>query len=113
MCVHLQYTLFQYEKYSPYSYRDKQDLVYVKDLSLGYNYLANDTEWYHTLRIKDWSNATVTVNMIEYRSVKRACFMIGSSRSKVVVVVVVVGSSNIISSWWRHRMETFSALLYI
>ena len=100
---------FQYEKYSPYSYRDKQDLVYVKDLSLGYNYLANGTEWYHTLRIKDWSNATVTVNMIEYRSVKRVCFMIGSSGSKVVVVVVfvVVGSNNISSTWWRLRMETF------
>ncbi|XP_064622928.1 metabotropic glycine receptor-like [Lineus longissimus] len=51
-----------YEIYSPYAHRNGSK-VNSFDLSTGYNYLRNDTEWYHTLRIRPWNNLTeISIN---------------------------------------------------
>ena len=59
------YAYPKYEKFCPYAY--KKDKVYAHDISLNYDYLDPSTEWYNVLRQKDWTNVTMTTNMITYR----------------------------------------------
>ncbi|CAC5366032.1 GPR158 [Mytilus coruscus] len=59
-----------YTKYSlfcPYAYR-KNGTVFAHDISLSYNYLDSNTEWYYVLKTTDWENATRTISNIKYRS---------------------------------------------
>ena len=60
-----EYVVPRYKKFCPYAY--KKDKVYAHDISLNYNYTDPSTEWYHTLRIKDWSNQSVSSNEVTYR----------------------------------------------
>lgn len=55
----------KYKKFCPYSF--KKERVFAHDISLNYNYLSNATEWYHTLRFKNWTSAKVTTNQVTYR----------------------------------------------
>ncbi|CAH1791074.1 unnamed protein product [Owenia fusiformis] len=54
-----------YQTFCPYSYKD--EFVHAFDLSLSYDYMDNGTEWYHTLRVKDWSNSPLTKDKVKYR----------------------------------------------
>ena len=42
-------------------------VTYAHDISLNYNYLDPATEWYHVLRMRNWTEANVTVNYVKYR----------------------------------------------
>ncbi|CAD5123183.1 DgyrCDS11550 [Dimorphilus gyrociliatus] len=55
----------KFKTFCPYSYKKKG--VFAHDISLNYNYLSNATEWYHTLRFKNWTSARVSVNEVTYR----------------------------------------------
>ena len=55
----------KYRIFCPYSY--KKDTVYAHDISLQYNYLLNTTEWYHVLRMRNWTTAHVSSNLVIYR----------------------------------------------
>ena len=54
-----------YATFCPYAFR--KDTVYSKDLSINYNYLENTTEWYHVLRVYNWTQAIVSENLVQYR----------------------------------------------
>ncbi|CAG2211761.1 GPR158 [Mytilus edulis] len=57
----------KYSSFCPYAYR-KNGTVFAHDISLSYNYLDSNTEWYYVLKTTDWENATRTISKIKYRS---------------------------------------------
>ena len=61
-----EYVYPKYRIFCPYAYK-KNGRINAHDLSLNYNYLSPSTEWYNTLRKKEWTNATVTSNAVIYR----------------------------------------------
>lgn len=56
----------KYSSFCPYAYR-KNGTVFAHDISLSYNYLDNNTEWYYVLKTKNWENTTETISKIKYR----------------------------------------------
>lgn len=61
-----EYAYPRYRTFCPYAFRKEH--VYAHDIALKYDYLANTTEWYHVLSQKDWTNVTMTTNLVTYRS---------------------------------------------
>ena len=59
------YVYPKYALFCPYAF-DK-DGIQSHDISLNYNYTTANTEWYNTLRIKDWSNASIVKSSISHR----------------------------------------------
>lgn len=60
-----EYVYPKYRIFCPYAY--KKDRVFAHDISLNYNYLDNSTEWYHVLRVQNWTRASVSENWVTYR----------------------------------------------
>ena len=60
-----EYVYPRYRIFCPYAF--KKDKVYAHDLSLNYNYLAPETEWYSVLRHTNWSDVYITENDVMYR----------------------------------------------
>lgn len=58
----------KYDRFCPYAYK-KNNTVRAHDISIYYNYLANTTEWYNTLKVKTWNNVTMVSDGIMYRFV--------------------------------------------
>ncbi|KAL4237710.1 7 transmembrane sweet-taste receptor of 3 GCPR [Mactra antiquata] len=56
----------KYDAFCPYAYK-KNNTVHAHDISVYYNYLADTTEWYNTLKIKTWDNVTFVSDGIMYR----------------------------------------------
>ncbi|KAK2181707.1 hypothetical protein NP493_385g01038 [Ridgeia piscesae] len=54
-----------------------EGVVVAHDLSLNYDYLSNTTEWYHELRVRNWTQAHVSKNHVVYNSAcsyqRRSC----------------------------------------
>ncbi|XP_067681814.1 probable G-protein coupled receptor CG31760 isoform X2 [Haliotis asinina] len=57
----------KYARYCPYAHK-KQDSVVAFDIAVRYNYLSNSTEWYHGVRVKDFSNASVHIDTVTFNS---------------------------------------------
>jgi hypothetical protein len=55
----------KYRIFCPYAF--KKDTVYAHDISINYNYLDPNTEWYNVLRQEDWSTAYISENRVAYR----------------------------------------------
>ncbi|XP_053376623.1 probable G-protein coupled receptor 158 [Mercenaria mercenaria] len=55
-----------HEMFCPYAYK-KNGTVRSHDLSLNYKYLDPDTEWYNSLKIKEWYHVNVVTDRITYR----------------------------------------------
>lgn len=47
---HLEYK--NYYLFCPYAHRTEDGMINVKDLSIEYDYLGNDSEWFYTARMK-------------------------------------------------------------
>lgn len=56
----------KYTSFCPYAYR-KNGAVFAHDISLSYNYLDNQTEWYNTLKTSGWQNVSTTTTRVRYR----------------------------------------------
>jgi G protein-coupled receptor 158 len=49
---HDQYQFKNFNMFCPYAYRLPNGRIMVKDLSLAYPYLGNDSEWFHQAKLK-------------------------------------------------------------
>ncbi|XP_074662951.1 putative G-protein coupled receptor CG31760 [Tubulanus polymorphus] len=55
-----------YGKFSPYASR-QGGIVTASDLSLGYDYLDNVTEWYSVLKERNWMRVPLVASIVNYR----------------------------------------------
>ena len=53
-----------YNSFCPYAY--EKDKVYSHDISLNYNYQDPSTEWYATLKNRNWNKAPNAVPITEH-----------------------------------------------